>query len=304
MQEPATQAGPDKLKRAIDYSRFIRDFFILRRNRPYILGLVITDVCNLSCRHCRVANVYHDFMTFSEVRSHLQDQYEQGVRYLYLEGGEPYLWRDADLRLDDIVRLARRIGYYRVHVYTNGTVSLSEAPDFTWISVDGIGDIFTQIRGIPVDHVLDHIRGHRGRHGIVFTINTINYRHIPVFLGFVQEQLPGVRVMFYFHTPYYGIDELFLSPGQRSEAVATLLESKRKGLPVMNSRAGLAAMENGSYFHPTNLWRVIDSTGEYPCCRAIGNPEVCANCGYSTCAEIALARNWRPGPILQILRAY
>ena len=304
MHNPVTETGPGRLKRVLDYSRFVRDFFILRRNRPYVLGLVVTDICNLACRHCRVANVYHVSMKFSEVRSHLLDQYAQGVRYLYLEGGEPYLWRDGDHRLADIVNLAKQLGYYRVHVYTNGTLSLSEAPDFTWVSVDGIGDIFTRIRGIPLDRVLAHICEHRGKHGIVFTVNTINYRHIPVFLDFVKEQLPGVRVMFYFHTPYYGFDELFLSQVQRSEAVSALIESKREGLPVMNSRAGLVAMKNGHYFHPTNLWRVIDSTGEYQCCRAIGNPEVCANCGYSTCAEIALARDWNPGPILQLMRAY
>lgn len=304
MHNPVTETGPGRLKRVLDYSRFVRDFFILRRNRPYVLGLVVTDICNLACRHCRVANVYHVSMKFSEVRSHLLDQYAQGVRYLYLEGGEPYLWRDGDHRLADIVNLAKQLGYYRVHVYTNGTLSLSEAPDFTWVSVDGIGDIFTRIRGIPLDRVLAHICEHRGKHGIVFTVNTINYRHIPVFLDFVKEQLPGVRVMFYFHTPYYGFDELFLSQVQRSEAVSALIDSKREGLPVMNSRAGLVAMKNGHYFHPTNLWRVIDSTGEYQCCRAIGNPEVCANCGYSTCAEIALARDWNPGPILQLMRAY
>ena len=49
---------------------------------------------------------------------------------------------------------------------------------------------------------------------------------------------------------------------------------------------------------------IIDSTGEYQCCRAIENPEVCEHCGYSTCAEIALARDWRPGSIRQLMRAY
>ena len=266
--------------------------------------MVVTDICNLACKHCRVANIYHTSMTFEEVKNHLEKQYANGIRYLYLEGGEPYLWRDGDYHLTDIVKLARRIGYFRVHVYTNGTVTLDDSPDFTWISVDGIGDIFRKIRGIPVDKVLQHVHQYSGRCGIVYTVNTINYRHIHDFLSYMNIEFPGIRVMFYFHTPYYGKDYLFLSESQRHEAIDTLVDSRRNGLPVMNSYAGLKAMGSGNYFHPTNLWRVIDGTGEYQCCRAIGNPEVCENCGYSTCAEIALARDWRLGPILQLLRAY
>lgn len=304
MQNRLVEPMSGILPRMLDYARFVRDFFIMRRNRPYILGLVVTDICNLACKHCRVANLYHATMTFEEMKKHLQEQYANGVRYLYLEGGEPYLWRDGEYRLGDIVRLARRIGYFRVHVYTNGTVRLDGSPDFTWVSVDGIGDVFREIRGIPVDKVLEHVRRFDGRCGIVYTVNTVNCRHINEFLEYMDMEFPGIRVMFYFHTPYYGKDYLFLPESLRREAIETLVENKRKGMPVMNSVAGLRAMESGNYFHPTNLWRVIDSTGEYQCCRAFGNPEVCANCGYSTCAEIALARNWRPGPVFQLLRAY
>ena len=292
------------LLRILHHAHFAWDFFILRRNRPFILGLVITDICNLACKHCRVANIYHASMSFGEIERHLSEQYAKGVRYLYLEGGEPYLWRDQDHRLPDIVKLARQIGYFRIHVYTNGTVTLDESPDFTWVSIDGIGDIYREIRGISVDKPLEHMREFGGRYGIVYTVNTINYRHISQFLAYMKTEFPGIRVMFYFHTPYYGKDHLFLSAAQRREAIETLVRGKRVGMPVMNSSSGLRAMGSGNYFHPTNLWRVIDSSGEYQCCRAIGNPEVCANCGYSTCAEIALARDWRPGPILQLIRAY
>jgi MoaA/NifB/PqqE/SkfB family radical SAM enzyme len=304
MRNPSSEPASRMLSRAFNYTSFMWDFFIARRNRPFILGLVVTDICNLACKHCRVANIYHTSMTFDEVKRHLTEQYAQGIRYLYLEGGEPYLWRDGDYHLPDIVKFAKSIGYFRVHVYTNGTVALDDSPDFTWISIDGLGDIFKTIRGIPVEHVLDHVRQYNGHCGIVYTINTINYRHIHDFLKFIHSEFPGIRVMFYFHTPYYGIDYLFLKNNQRLEAIDTLAKSKREGLPVMNSYAGLKALASGNYFHPTNLWRVIDSTGEYQCCRAFGNPEVCANCGYSTCAEIVLARNWRIGPIALLMRAY
>ena len=304
MRKTSSAAGIGKLSRVFNYAGFAWDFLIARRNRPFILGLVITDICNLACKHCRVANIYHTSMSFDTIQRHLTEQYAAGIRYLYLEGGEPYLWRDRDFHLADIVRFAKQTGYFRVHVYTNGTAPLDKTPDFTWVSIDGIGEIYEKIRGIKVDRVLNHIRSYDGRYGIVYTVNTINYRHIDEFLTYVNTEFTGVRVMFYFHTPYYGKDHHFLSRPQRLEAIETIAANKRAGLPVMNSHAGLTAMASGNYFHPTNLWRVIDSTGEYQCCRAIGNPDVCANCGYSTCAEITLARDWRIGPAIQLMRAY
>jgi MoaA/NifB/PqqE/SkfB family radical SAM enzyme len=292
------------LRQGWEYVRFGMAFFVLRQDKPYVLGLVTNDTCNLHCVHCHVANVDHVNMPYFQIQTILTQNYKKGVRFLYLEGGEPYLWRDGDYRLKDVVRLAHEIGYLRVHIYTNGTVKMDAAPDYTWISIDGLGDVYRTIRGISLEHVLNNIRTYKGRWGIVYTVNTINYRHIGEFLTFIHRELPGIRVMFYFHTPYYGIDSLLLSKVQRVEAINMIFESKRAKLPVMNSFAGLKAMASGEYLHPTNLWRVIDSTGEYQCCRAFGNPDVCENCGYSTCAEITLARNWRMGPISKLMRAY
>jgi hypothetical protein len=127
----------------------------------------------------------------------------------------------------------------------------------------------------------------RTHDGIVFTVNTVNLREIEPFPELVQTRLPGRRVMFFFHTPYYGIDELFLSPEQKSEAIRTIATCKRAGLPVMNSQAGLKAIQTGDYLHPTN-----------------SQPEVCRQCGYSSCAEIMLARNFRPGPIRSVLHTW
>lgn len=272
-------------------------FFALRSTRPFVLGLVTNDTCNLNCRHCRVANIYRYCMTYEEIRGHLERFYGRGARFVYLEGGEPYLWRDGDRRLPDVVDLARRVGYLRVYVYTNGTFPLDPAPDFTWVSIDGLGETFRRIRGIDVERVLENARGFPGRFGVVFVVNTLNYREIPQFLEFVRAELPRAGVMFFFHTPYYGVDELLPSRAQKAEAIETILRCKRERLPVLNSQAGLRALATGRYPHPTRLWYVVDSTGDYPCCRAYRHPEVCEQCGYSPCAEIVLSRSLRPGPL-------
>ena len=292
------------VKRSLAYARFGVDCFILRSERPHILGLVTNDTCNLDCIDCRVANINRDVMRMTDIRNVLQRYYRKGARMLYLTGGEPYLWRDGRYRLADVVTLAHEIGYLRVHVYTNGTARLSEIPDFHWISIDGIGETFERIRGIPLERVLSHLRGFDGRHAIIFTINTLNYRSIGASLDYFRRVLPGTGTLFYFHTPYYGKDYLLLSDEQRRLAVEDLLACKRAGYPVLNSRAALEGFLHRTGGPPLHDSWIVDTTGDYRCCRVEGNPDICRDCGYLTGYEIVHARQWRPGAIRALLRTH
>jgi MoaA/NifB/PqqE/SkfB family radical SAM enzyme len=292
------------IRRSLEVLRFGFDFLVLRAKKPFAVGLVTNDTCNLRCRHCRVANTFGYRMSYDEVRGHLERFHRLGARVVYFEGGEPYLWKDGSRRLGDLVELAREIGYLRVHVYTNGTRPLDAHPDFTWVSIDGLGETLRTLRGIEIETVLDNVRALKGRYAVVFVVNTVNLREIRGFLEFVRAELPPALVMFFFHTPYYGADELLLSPEQKGEAIDAILRCKREGLPVMNSRAGLDAIRTGRYRHPGDLSYVVDQTGDYRCCRAIGHPEVCESCGYASGAELALAQSLRPGPFLAMLGSF
>jgi len=289
------------LRRFRDYADFGLRFFVLRREGPFVLGLVTNDSCNLHCIDCRVADIHGTSMSFERIRAVLTRYYRKGVRFVYIEGGEPYLWRDGALRLKDVVALAREIGYLKVHVYTNGTRPIDADADLTWISIDGLGDTFEKIRGIPFERVWRRVSEFEGAHAIVFVINTVNLFQIREFLEFCARESPGTRVFFYFHTPYYGIDALYLSRAQRQAAVDELLACKRDGLPVMNSRSGLEFYLAGNPGTPVGFWWVVDQSGEYRCCRAAETPGVCKDCGYAMCGEILQARNGRPDALRSLL---
>jgi len=288
--------------RPVEYFKLANDFFLLKKDRPYILGLVITDLCNLNCKHCRVANIYKQHMPYPEIEMHLRTYYLRGARFLYLEGGEPYLWRNNYYHLEDIVHLAKKIGFLRVHIYTNGTFPLTAHPDFTWVSMDGLAETYRTIRGIPIERVLSNIfKADHQRLGLIYTVNTINSGEIRKFLNFVHFEFPRLKVMFFFHTPYYGVDSLLLSQNEKNEAIRMIIDCKEEGLPVLNSKAGLQAIASGLYNRPMKISWVVDQTGEYPCCRAYGHPEVCKHCGYSSGVEIALLRSIRLNPIKEMV---
>ncbi len=288
-----------------DYADVAWSFFVRKRERPFVLGLVLTDRCNLSCQHCRVASRTGAHMPWAKVEAHLRDFHCRGSRFLYIEGGEPYLWRDGERRLDDVVDLARRVGYLRVHVYTNATLPLSAHDDFSWVSIDGTAPTYQALRGTGLDRVAGHAREalRRGKRlAVICTLNTVNYREVEAVCRLAADELERAPLIFFFHTPYYGRDHLLLSQAQREEAVGAIRDCKRRGFDILNSWAGLDALEHGAFRHPTSLWWVVDGQGEHPCCRASGNPEICRQCGYSSCAEIVLSQTLTPGALLGLVR--
>jgi hypothetical protein len=119
----------------------------------------------------------------------------------------------------------------------------------------------------------------------------------------MSREVPGVPVLFFFHTPYYGKDALFLTQAQRKEVVDTLLRAKRAKLPVLNSTAGLNSYLAGNPNLPNDFCRIVDSRGEYRCCRVNGDPAICQDCGYSITAELAQARRWNLGAIRALAHA-
>jgi MoaA/NifB/PqqE/SkfB family radical SAM enzyme len=280
------------------YLPFGIEHFLLRRQLPLILGLVLTDECNLSCAHCRVSNLGRRPLTYAQAAAMLADFHGRGFRELYIEGGEPFLWRDGAKGLEDIVAVARKTGFFHVHIYTNGTRPLDSSADVLWVSIDGLAADYAAVRGDWFEQVVGNVRrsSHR-RICVVYVVNAGNIGGIRPFLGFVGKELPAVRgVMFYFHTPYYGRDGLTLDQPSRARAVAEVAACREDGLPVLNSTAGLEAMRTGAWRKKNNMWWIADADGEYQCCRH-SDRGICGDCGYSTCAELSAAQDLRPSAL-------
>ena len=276
-------------------------FAILRQDVPLAVALVLTDRCQLACRHCRVANVARRDLTIAEVEAALRRHRGRGIRALALEGGEPFLWRDGVRRLDDVVALARRLGYWRVHVYTNGIAPIETSADMAWVSLDGRRGAYAALRGDHFDHVVANIRSARARRlGLIFVVSHENRGEVEPFLEW-SRSLPVVGTMFYLHTPYYGRDELALSARERVEVCDDLLRLSGCGLPILNSPAALRLLRDGNWRRPTTMWWVADADGDHACCRA-ASPEVCAACGYAGCVELVAAQRLRPSAIRALAR--
>jgi Fe-coproporphyrin III synthase len=284
------------------YATYMWRFLVLQHPDPLIYGIALTDRCNLQCRGCHVSNTGRPDMTWKEVVAAMQDAWKRGFRELYFSGGEPMLWHDKDHTLADAIREAKRIGFFHVHVYTNGLLGIERTADLVWVSMDGLPGVFEMRRGNHFPQVETIVRtASFPRVAVIYVVDRNTAEGFEPFLHWVQDtKFPVIGVMFYFHTPYYGQDDLYLTAEERAPIIDRLLDCIRAGLPIINSRAGLLALKSGNWPRRFPVASVIDVDGESVCCRAAA--EVCPDCGYAACTELTEFQRLRPSALLGMLR--
>ena len=275
---------------------------VLQKDTPLICGLVLHNKCNLRCRHCDVVSRDTPAMRFSEATSVIDAFYEKGGRTLYLEGGEPFLWKDNHYNPEDIIEYASDRGYYSKIIYTNGTLPLKTSANTVFISVDGMRESHDYLRGKSFERIMQNIRDsdHPSMY-INYTINRQNCAEIREFCEYIEEIRQIRGVFFYFHTPYYGFDDLYLNPETKHQILLELLTYTRR-YKILNSKAGLKSAMRNDWKRPLDICRVYENGVIYHCCRYNEDPELCRECGYLSYPEIQQTLRFRPSAIYNALK--
>jgi MoaA/NifB/PqqE/SkfB family radical SAM enzyme len=100
---------------------FVFSTIIFKRKKPILGTIIVTDKCNLSCKHCAVNNVNGVIYPYRQIKQEMDILYQQGIRVLFFYGGEAFLWRSQDKTIRDLVVEAEQMGFFIVNVVTNGT---------------------------------------------------------------------------------------------------------------------------------------------------------------------------------------
>lgn len=270
---------------------------------PFIGGLVLNESCNLTCRQCRVANRREiKDHSFEEAVAGLKTFYEMGIRSAFIEGGEPFVWKDADYRLEDVIKEARKMGFRTVSIYTNGTLPLETTADTVFVSIDGLKENNDYLRGQTYERIMKNISESLHPNIIInYTVNSRNFNDISPFCREIKKMAKIRGVFFYFHTPYYGEDDLFIPLEQKREIISGILKLKKEGFPILNSVSCLKAASADTWKRPSAVCYVYADRKIYQCCRAFGNYEVCKNCGYLGYLEIIQILKLSPDSIYEAL---
>jgi len=278
---------------------------IFGRRRPILAGFKITHECNFRCRHCPFwSKAKHTPIPFETIVPIFKTLQDKGVRILILEGGEPFLWRDHTNTIYDVVREAKKY-FFSVGLVTNGTFPLDIPTDVLWVSIDGLKDAHTQIRGPAFERIVQHIE--QSPHPNVLaniTINTINHQNIADLVQYFSSRVRGFTIQF--HYPYDGDTALCLSLEQKNNVISQLLKLKRQGYPILNSGTCLEALRNNSWRCEDWMIANIEPDGQInPGCYVKNRGAVnCALCGFTAHAEISQAFQMHLEPMLAGMKIF
>ncbi|WP_438433635.1 radical SAM protein [Gorillibacterium sp. sgz500922] len=295
-----------KLSTLLQFSLFGLSTILFKRTKPILATLIVTDACNLQCKHCSVNNLTGVIHSYESLRDEMQSLYDEGIRILFFCGGETFLWTDRGRTLRDVVRAAKQIGYPIVNVVTNGTypLELPEA-DLILLSLDGSRDLHNTIRGDTFDLILHNIDASPSSQICLYmAINQINQGEIEA-VADMANQHPNIRaISFNFHTPYPETQALQLDAAQKTGCLSRIAALMDQGYPIFNLRSAFPYIAENRFATPCRQCLVSENGTRYICGRCSEVPGLCDNCGYFFAAEYSLVFGGNPRVIADMLFTY
>ena len=80
---------------------------IFKMKRPILGTIILTDNCNLRCKHCAVNNINKVMYPYDDIVEEMKSFYKEGIRILFLCGGETMVWADAEKTIKDLINEAK-----------------------------------------------------------------------------------------------------------------------------------------------------------------------------------------------------
>ena len=295
-----------KFSHFLHFAKFGIKTILFRKKEPILGTVIVTDKCNLKCKHCSVNNITAVVHPYDQIIKEMKMLYDMGVRILFFCGGETFLWEEGGHTLRDLVIEAKQMGFLIVNVVTNGTypINLPEA-NLILLSLDGDRERHNAIRGDTYDRIMENIKNATANNICFYmAINQINKNAVRDVCETAKE-LPNVKaVSFNFHTPYPDTADLALSKEEKAECCRTIAEMKRGGAPVFNLVSAFPYLINNSFPTPCHQCVVVENGKISTCGRCIDVPGLCEKCGYFFVAEYTLLFKGNLKIVFEMLKTY
>ncbi len=278
---------------------------VLGRKRPLQTVLFISDKCNLKCKHCSVyAKADPHIMTYEEIRGELEYAYRLGSRFVDFEGGEVMIWRDGDYRIDDVIDLAREVGFFSATITTNAQLPFRGShADSIWVSLDGYGKYHEMIRGEGTFARLEKNIAECGHPhlSVNMVVNKYNWESVAETIQYVKNNPAIESISINFYTPFPDAENLMITRKQREEVIDTVIRMKREGYPIMNSISGLRLMKHNRF--KRRCWVTNFIYADHKRANCAGEElGICSDCGLCMAGEMNAVFNFCPDTILAGLK--
>lgn len=295
-----------KLSSLAQFSLFGISTILFKRKKPILGTIILTDKCNLQCKHCAVNNITGKIHPYKAIKEEMQILYDKGIRILFFCGGETFLWQDEGYELRDLVIEAKKMGFLIVNIVTNGTLKLDlPEADLILLSLDGGKECHNEIRGDTYDKILSNIKEATSDNICLYmAINQINKKDIRKTCTLAKEIKNIKAVSFNFHTPYPGTEYLSLTKEDKKECCDEIEALMKEGYPIFNLKSAFPYIINNDFKVPCYQCVVMEEGRESICGRCIDIPGLCDRCGYFFVAEYTLLFGGNPKIIWEMITTY
>jgi len=277
------------------YAKWFFECRVLGKRKPLQSVVFITDKCNLKCKHCSVVKCGDEATsrTYDEVLNTLKKCYLMGSRIVDFEGGEPTLWQDGDKNINDLIKLANKIGFFSTTVTTNAQQPINLDSNLVWISIDGDEKAHDDCRGFgSYQKVMQNIES--SNHpclNVNMTITKLNYHCVEDVIEMVKNHKKLKKISVSFLTPHGKSGELMVSDEIRNETIDRIIELKKQNYPIMNSFAGLKLLKSRKFKKACWITNFVMPDGTF-LDECSGETEgICDQCGYGMATEMSLVFN-------------
>ncbi len=238
---PTSPLDPSPTDRLADWElRTLRQMLSIRRDysttRKVIINL--TYKCNNYCTFCAVGNRLYENGDFEFHKRMLREHRERGCDLADFDGGEPTIYPE----LLKIIKYARKLGYRRVNVTSNGR-TMSYKPTAERILRSGITDLLISCHG-PTAEIHDGRVAVKGAFnqtiqgianivemkprwldfGVNITLTQHNYKELPAYFKLMDTlRVPKLNIQFL--TPFGRTDEgIVPDPAEIAPVLKPLLD--------------------------------------------------------------------------------
>ena len=177
-----------KIKSFISLGIFGIKTILFKIKKPILGTIILTDYCNLSCKHCAVNNITKVMYPYDDITEEMNKLYNMGIK-IRLFRGETLTWNDGSRAINDLIKEAKKIGFLIVNIVTNGTIDLDiPEADVIFLSLDGSKENQNSIRGNTFDTILHNVsKANASNICVYMAVNNINYKDVEPLCRLVRE---------------------------------------------------------------------------------------------------------------------
>lgn len=295
-----------KFKDFLYFTKFGMKTIILREKKPILGTIILTDYCNLHCKHCAVNNINKVMYPYEDIRKEMESMYREGIRILFFCGGETLVWEDGAKTIRDLVKEAKRIGFLIVNIVTNGTIDL-DIPEVNviFLSLDGLEENHNYIRGNTFNAIMNNVKKANNSNICVYmAVNNKNYKDIEGLCKLVKETPNLKSISFNLHTPYEGTEDLALTKEEKQFVIKEIKRVIDEKYPVFNLKSALYYYAKDKWERPCHQCVVSEGGKRFVCGRCVEIDGLCDECGYLFASEFTLLFSGKPRVILDMLKTY